>query len=867
MTPKPPKKLVTELARGRDELFKEHLSGLSGLESVRRCTAWADRSIAALFDWAAQERPDLGQNFSLMALGGYGRGELNLQSDIDLLFLHASSTSKTQVEEAAQMILYPLWDLGLDVGHGTRDLGDSLALAESDFTVLVSLLTARRLAGSERIGAQLAPALTKVLASDRAKRRFLDRVTQADQERQAKFGHTPYLLEPHIKEGEGGLRDIHVIGWIGLGCLESAGLKDLIAADLLNAEEATNIRDTQSFWWRVRNHLHYLAKARDDRLTFERQEQIASFFGYREKDGVSPVERFMRDYYRRAYGMRNIRSLFFERAEARLAVLPQGPTGTVDGHFNLRDHKLGLAHPEGLIKDPTIMMSLFATASRMGRKVSYRARMEVHQMLDLVGDEFRYDPRAAKSFFTVLIPERAGDTTLFAMHASDLLVTYLPELKRVFHLPQHDAYHIYTVDTHQLVTVHRLNELRLGKGEPGEDLAKKIIDSLDDYRVLYLAALCHDIGKGGGKDHSAVGAEIVADVGPRLGLTEDETELLRFLVANHLYLNITANRRDIHDEKQVFAAARRIGTPERLDLLYLLTIADALATGPTAWSSWKSMLVRELYLRTRAVYSRPDITDLGTVEWLDQLKDAVSTQLAPTVDRDKVEQLMEECSDQYLLATPSEVIAEHLRLQSRLPGKNLVFKVEEFRSADYCQITAVAKKRVGLFGRLAGVLTLNGFNILGAQIYTRRSRVSVEVFQVEFPLDDYGLAKRWAKVEEDMNRVLTGRLALGARIMLRRRQFKQVNGNSPNRKPKVKVLNDVSDVHTVLEVHAQDRMGLLYDITQVLYDLDLEIHIAKISTDVDQVVDTFYVTALDGSRAESEGQIEEIKWALTGILE
>ena len=400
----------------------------------------------------------------------------------------------------------------------------------------------------------------------------------------------------------------------------------------------------------------------------------------------------------------------------------------------------------------------------------------------------------------------------------------------------------------------------------GERLTLELVGELSRPRLLHLAALLHDLGKGGGKGHSKRGAVLAEPILERLDLAEEERELVLFLIRNHLLLIETATRRDIQDEKLLFSVARQVGDQERLAMLYLLTGADAHATGPNAWSNWQATLLNELYFRVLATLTRSDIDYLGSPQWQAELTDTVAGFLAENMAREKVEAHLEALPDQYLLAVSPEKIAAHLGLMEKLGGRRMVFEVEELAEEGYCQFTVVARRRRGLLSRMAGVLTLNGLNILGAQVHTRSDNISLVLFQTDFPADSYDRAGRWAKVEADMARALTGKLALTVRLAQRLGQTKADPRFFPRQPASVKVDNSVSDFHSVIEVTAHDRLGLLYNITRVFYDLDLEIRLAKISTKVDQVLDVFYVTDLEGGKVEDKEQIKEIEESLTAIL-
>lgn len=859
------KGLIGELAQARETLFEGHLSGLPGSVVVRRTTDWVEGVIKRLYNETQARYPAFAP-VGLAAVGGFGRGELNLHSDVDLLFIYPPKL-KPEMERLAEQVLYPLWDLRLDVGHAARTIPECLSLAAQDFSVLVSMLTARTIAGSPELIDLLGRKLAGSLKSKRARQSFLDQVEEADEERQNKFGHTPNLLEPNLKEGEGGLRDIHAVTWLGLGCFGVRTLTGLVELGLLTDDEVAFMGEAREFLWRVRNHLHYLAKKHDDQLTFERQEQVARFLEYKDEGGITATELFMRDVYTRAHHLRNIRDMVFERVHERLAPQPRKVVRAESG-IVIKDNRLHFASTDRIEANPGLMMRIFTVSGRTGIKVSHQARLEVRDRLHLVNDEFRRDPRIRDDFFDVLIPRRLKPGAVFALHSSGLLIAYLPELAGVFQLPQNDAFHIFTVDTHLLRTVHLLH--RLGQGRGPSEAGRLVVDLMGQLkrpRVLYLAALLHDIGKGGGKGHSERGVELAEPILERLAFSEEEARMVKFLILRHLLLMETALRRDIHDEKLLFSIARSVGDEERLGMLYLLTVADSLATGERAWSNWQSTLLIELYFRTLAQLTRDDIDYLGTPEWLEELKETVVGFLEGKLDRDKVEAALENLPDQYLLSTRPKTMAEQIVLQEELGRKKMVFSVEEKEAEGYCQFTVITRRRRGVFGRMAGVLTLNGLNILGAQIHNRRDNISTLLFQTEFPADKYGMVQKWTRVGVDMERALSGRLALSVRVDQRLAQTRQVPNRAPRRPAEVEIDNTVSDFHTVVEVAATDRPGLLYDITRVFFELDLEIHIAKIYTRIDQIVDVFYVTDVDGQKSVDDKQLTELKGALGAILE
>lgn len=857
-----PRGLIGDLKRARESLVRDHLGGLPGSVLVARLSDWVEGVIRRLFSEARIRYPAIG-SVGLVALGGFGRGELNLHSDIDLMFLYPDEV-RPELEKLAQQILYPLWDLGLDVGHSTRTIEDCLEMAGQDFTVLVAMLTARPLAGAAEPALELTRQLNGLLESPQAGRDFLDRVRSVDRERRLRFGHTPYLLEPNIKEGEGGLRDIHSITWVGLGCFGTGNLSGLADRGLLTDEEVAFAGEARDFMWQVRNHLHHLAGGHDDRLTFEAQENVARFLGYRDGEGLDRVQRFMQAYYARAHDIRAMHDLFFERARAIMEPESQGRTRPVGGDYVIKGGRLHFAAAGGDIP-PRLMMGVFAVCADQGLPVSHRARQQIRRRLHLVDNDFRRDDGIRGLFYKALMARHGEAEPLLAMHDSGLLTAYIPEMEGVYQLPQHDAYHLYTVDIHQIRAVGVLNDLAAGQSDD-EPRAAALMAQLSRSRLLHLATLFHDLGKSEGVDHAARGARTVVSALERLKLSEEETELVRFLISHHLYLMHLASRRDIHDEKLVIQAARQVGDDERLAMLYLLSVADGKATGPNAWSGWKSALLSELYSKLNAALNRRDIEDLRSPQWAAELRERVKELVGGAVPEKDLVRRLDNMSEQYLLGTEPETIARHITMLARLTGgRKLVFEVEELPEADICQVTVVTRRRRGFFGRLAGVFTLNGLNILGGQISNTLDKMSIRVFHLEFPPDPLTMDDKWRQVESDMVRAVSGKLALAIRIGRKRSQVREPNTNLPGKPTGVVVDNEVSDFHTVIEVTAHDRLGLLYDLTQVMFELDMEIHVAKISTQVDQVVDVFYVTDREGGPIEDRERIAEITEALSAI--
>ncbi len=801
---------------------------------------------------------------ALVALGGYGRQSLCLASDVDLLLLHQTRHSK-RLAQLAQSMLYPLWDAGLDVGHAVRTVSQSLEIAAGDFQTLMSLMDARLLAGDESLFSAL---MTKLMARHRSlgrRRTFFRQVVESVQRRRETYGGTPYLLEPHVKEGEGGLRDIHALGWIGRMVFECRDVPDLVRAGLLPPEAEDTLSTAQDFLWRVRNHLHYLAGGHQDRLGFEVQPAVAEFLGFTDRWSMTAVETLMRAYYQHVFATAWIVDAFFDRAEIRL--WPEGRTrtgtGTTPPGFAIRAGRLDFADPGEVERRPARMVEIFARAAARDLPLAVSALQTIRDHLHLVDDDFRTDAAVAELFFEFLRVEWSSTDLIKAMHGVGLLPHYLPELEPAVARSLHDAYHVYTVDVHLMQTVWVLKQMAQGIAPPeAGGRFSDMFEEVERPELLFLAGLVHDMGKGLGPDHAARGAAKVWALGARLGLNADDTETIRFLVAEHLLLADVATSRDMSDERMIISTARRAKHTEWLTMLLLLNVADSLATGPEAFSPWKAMLLQELYVKVRHILEHSDLASPPVLTHLAELPGQVAALLADEFGPDDVERFLEPMTDYYLASVDPATVAEHIRVESRLKKGDLIFTWRERPRRDACEVTIYTHDRPGLFSQMAGVLTLHDINILQAQVYTRQNGVALEIFQVDYPLDREFLDEKWARVAADAQRVVRGRLCLEYRLAIKTAPLPARRLEVPRKPPQVNVDNDTSDFYTLVEVTAHDRLGLLYDITRVLFGLQLSVHIAKVATKDDRIHDVFYVLDFFGQKVDDDEQNKEMEAAL-----
>ena len=838
-----------------EELWRQ---GLSGHELLRRHTTLVDDFLVDRFTASPAIQTNRG-HIALIALGGYGRRELYPFSDIDLLLLHDWRSGKI-MQEVSESILYPLWDAGFEVGHSVRGIKDAIRFAGEDFFFQVALLDARLLTGSKQLFDKLlARYQKKVLDGNRHK--FVQTMEKFRSQRRKNYGSHAYLLEPHIKEGKGGMRDIQAMLWVARAVFGLSGLDAMTDAGLLTAEDREKFSGSWDMLARIRNRLHYISRRKNDRLIFEYQEEMAASFGYRDTKGQLAVEQFMRQVYGHLQNIAVITDLFFEHVHEVLGVKKnKGKERVLEKAIIARGGSLHLADPDELAKRPHLMMRVFLQAGRTGLPLHHRLRQQISSHLHLVDDRFRTSRRVAKAFIDLLVQSTEVMTVLETMLETGLLTAYIPEFAEIESLAQHDLYHIYTVDRHQLQTVAELHTLR--------DREKELFASLEAPHILYLAALLHDIGKGHHTDHSKLGAEMIGEVGKRLGLSKEDTATLAFLVRYHLYLPENALRRDLEDHDFIRHTAELIGSNDRLTMLYLLSIADSKATGPSAWSDWKATLMAELFLKTKSCI---DSACLSGAEAEDEEQGAswLRQRVADLVaDDGQLGRQLQELPDDYLTSFTPESVARHLQLHREHAGRlqQRVLLFPEARQG-YWSLLMLSKDRPGLLAKLCGVLALHNFSVLAAQIFTWPDGTVVDVLDVQPVAATEFDEQNWQGLEEDLNKAINYRLDVGLKLHTKKQGF----GLKPRRQVqqlelKVVLDNESSRRFTVIEVYGADAPGALYQLTQTLSDFGLDIHRARIATEVEQLIDIFYVLTRDGSKLTDSEQQETVRKTLLKII-
>ena len=861
----------------REETAQHHFAGASGIAVVHEYTAAIDDMMRALFRYADAEHnrhyAKLHQKLCVVARGGYGRAELNPYSDIDLLFIHDYKRGP-YAEIVTEIMLHALWDAGLIVGHGIRNARECVRMAGTDLKEKTAILDSRFLAGDDAIWDELQALLVSEVLN-RNQQKFFQIKLEETRERHAKYGDSIYLLEPQLKEGEGGLRDLHTALWLAKVKYKIHSVEELVQRAIITGPELAEVLEARDFLFRVRNSLHFLSKRHFDQLTFEYQERIAPVLGFQPEGSLSASAILMRSYYQHA-------SNILRFSEGLIARVVEGGNGRFGRKLLTRQIRpgvviqqnlLAISDPELFKRDPLNLMTIYADCQAHGVGLSGAAYQAVRDNLPLIdNDTMRNDPRVGATLMMILSANRSRVAeTLEAMHRSGVLGAIIPEFGNLYARVLHDLYHIYTVDRHSLVAVRELEKLRAGEYKKNNPLLTEVARDLDSLPLVFLALLLHDIGKGHGHDHHERGALLTGEVCRRLGLNNEEIDLVVILVREHLAMSQVAQKGDIDDETTVGDFVREVGSIDRLKALYLLTFADMRAVAPNVYNNWRDMLLSELYMRALRILEHGHREAVDPARRLAAVKEDVRAELAKAkAPADEIQKFLDEMPDRYFLTVPEGDVQLYFELMRALGEHPLVTRHRHFPDLEFSEFMVVTRDRPGLFSMIAGALTANNLNILSARITTRNTGIALDVFRVSHagPTGAVALDEdRWLLVERDLEQVITGHEDI-ANLVASAHHIRSADKKFLRRvATEVTIDNRTSEEYTVIDVFTQDRVGLLFAITYTLFKLGLRIHLARITTNADQALDVFYISDREGNKITDLAAQRELREKLLQRLE
>lgn len=846
-----------------------------GPQAQREQSFLMDQLIRVIYDLAANRayrasNPTAGEHVCVTAVGGYGRGELAPFSDLDLLFV-LPYKSAPRNEQVIEYVLYMLWDLGLKVGHGTRSIDECVRLSRKDLTIRTSILESRYLWGEKRLFDELRTRFRKevVKGSERA---FVEAKLAERDERHRRMGDSRYVLEPNVKDGKGGLRDLHTLFWIAKYLHPVRAVSDLVDRGVLRAGEAARFDKAEKFLSTVRCRLHYLAGRGDDRLTFDRQPEIGALLRYKDHAGARGVERFMKHYYLTVKEVGDLTGIFCAALEIehnrrsrfvlpRLRLLQRAPEGLA-----IESGRLALARGARFADRPIDILRLFHTAQDRGIDIHPRVLRAMTRNLRLV-DGLREDAEANRLFLDMLTSPADPERTLRQLSEAGVFGRFIPDFGRVVAQMQHDMYHVFTVDEHTIMAIGILRGIEDGAFADEMPIATEVVKTVQSRRALYMAVLLHDIGKGRGGDHSEIGERVALRLCPRVGLTPEETETTAWLVRQHLAMSNTAFRRDVNDPKTVSDFVATVRSLERLRLLLVLTVADIRAVGPGVWNPWKAALLRDLYYAAEEAIGG-GMAGAGQGHRIGRAKESLAAAL-DDFEPGEIAPHLESGYPAYWLSHPVEALARHARLvramrRSETP-LSIDTRIDRYRQAT--EVTVYAPDHPGLFSHIAGAIAVSGANIVDAKIFTMTDGMALDTFWVQDgrgePMERHD---RLARLESNIEQAIAGRMRPMRELedMIRRQGEKRDSVFTVE--PRVIIDNTASATHTVVEVNGRDRPGLLYALTRALSGEDVQIGSAQIATYGESAVDVFYIKDIFGLKITHEVRLERIRKALLEAL-
>jgi [protein-PII] uridylyltransferase len=868
--------LQTALAHGRHEIARRLvLNPSQGNRAAAEQAFLVDQLVRAIFDYVTTylypvANRSASERLAILAVGGYGRGEMAPHSDVDIAFVTPYKRT-AWTEQVVEAMLYLLWDLGLKVGQSSRSLDETVKMAQEDLTIRTALLESRFIWGDREVYEEASKRFWAEVVGKTAPEFVRLKMIERD-ERHKRMGDSRYVVEPNIKDGKGGLRDLHTLYWIGKYVHRVRSSADLVEVGLLTSDEYRRFRRAENFLWAVRCHMHDITGRAEDRLTFDLQSDVAVRMQFAARPGRSPVERFMQYYFLNAKTVGDVTGLFLAHLDEAMAkkgrrflpFLNRRPR-KLNG-FLLERGRLALPHDNFFAEDPVRLIELFKLADQFEVEIHPLTMRAAQRDAKLIDKNIRRDERANALFMEVLTSPRDPETVLRWMNESTVFGRFVPDFRRVVAQMQFDMYHHYTVDEHSIRAIGLLAEIERGDLKADHPLSTAIMRKIVSRRVLFVATLLHDIAKGRGGDHSILGAEVAQNLCPRLGLSEAETETVAWLVRYHLIMSATAFKRDLADFKTILDFSQAVQSPERLRLLLVLTVVDIRAVGPGVWNSWKRQLLSDLFEATEEVL-RLGHKQRGRDDRIIAKKAILEAKLG--LSKTAFDALAKRMPSAYWIAEPDDIIERNARHLIASGDTELAIDACYYPERGATLITVFAADHPGLFYRIAGAIHLAGGNIIDARIHTSSDGMAVDNFLVQDPLGrpfrEQSQLDRLARTIKD---ALTDRAKLMVQLDAKPKALRRADAFKIA--PSVFIDNQASNRFTVIEVNALDRPALLNNLAKALFESKVTLHSAHIATYGERAVDTFYVTDLLGGKIESKTRMRTLETRLveaaTGLV-
>jgi len=845
----------TQLNAFRAEIIRRFKQGEAVAQLIRQLSAFIDQLLLRV--WQQQFQTDTA--LSLIAIGGYGRSELHLYSDIDILILIPSDASAITLTKIEKFIRY-LWDTGLEVGHSTRTLNECVDIAKNDITVISNLIDSRLLQGNKQQYRKLVTAIqtTQMWPSDQ----FFQAKYQEQQQRYQKYAEASYNLEPNTKNGPGGLRDIQMITWLVKRHFDNESPQQLLQQQLLTPNEYEILQQTEIFLWRVRLAIHICANKREDRLLFDYQPQIAQLFGYQDKPEKLAIEQLMKDYYYTVKSSRKLNEILLQLLKEKIFNKKKQCIIQLNQYFQIRNHYIEVSQPQVFVKHPSAFLELFLLMSKhpeiQGIHVETIRLIEQHKQL--INSSFRAKKENQKLFISLLQSQKPH-LQLDYMNHYGVLGQYIPEFGQIIDQMQYDLFHIYTVDQHTIVLIRNLNYFFHSECQQKFPLCHNIIKTIKKPELLYIAGLFHDIAKGRGGDHSCLGSADAENFCLRHDLSHHDTELVAWLVQYHLILSQTAQRKDIYDPDTISIFIEQVRDKQKLDYLYLLTVADICATNPSLWNSWKDSLLKELYRLALQKLSQKTLSKYETIQT--RKNETLNLLKQQGIESNAANQLWRHFNNSYFIYEPANSIAQHTQAILQHQNQQPLILIMPHHTQGGTQIFIYMPSHKYRFAITTITLANCHLNVLEARISTTHNGYSLDSYivldQNNKPIDDQQLLQ---SIKKRLIRLLTAGDKLPRlsqwRISRQQQHF--------NIRSKIQFQHDKQHQHTRLFLISRDRPGLLAQISRAFIDCNIHLQTAKINTAGERVEDIFYITDQNKQALQDKTSQEALRKSLLHYL-